>query len=108
MARRVWTIEEIKRQLGPSLAAAGVERAIVFGSHARGEADEWSDLDLLIVAESDLPFLDRFRAFRALYDVYPHAIELLVYTPEEFAQMVGAENPFVEQVLKDGVTIHEG
>jgi predicted nucleotidyltransferase len=108
MARKVWAMEELRRRLAPPLAAAGAKRAIIFGSHARGEADEWSDLDLLIVADTDLPFLDRFRAFRALYDVYPHSMEILVYTPEEFAQMVMAENSFIEQVLKDGLTIHEG
>lgn len=27
-----------------------VERAVVFGSRARGQADEWSDIDLLIIS----------------------------------------------------------
>src|SRR5574341_2204861 len=103
----MWSLQELQRQLGPPLAAAGAKRAIVFGSHARGEADEWSDLDLVIVADTGLPFLDRFHAFRDLYVVYPYPMEIFVYTPEEFARMVEAENPFLEQVLKNGITIHE-
>ena len=27
-----------------------VDRAVVFGSHAKGSADEWSDIDLVVVA----------------------------------------------------------
>lgn len=102
------TLDEITRRLTPALAAAGVVRAIVFGSHARGEADAWSDLDLVVVAQTGLPFVDRFRALGALFDVSPCPLELLVYTPEEFSQMIEAENPFIQEVLKDGVTIYEG
>lgn len=106
--REVWTLEEIRTRLAPHLQSAGVRRAIVFGSQARGEADAWSDLDLVLIADTHLPFIERFRAFPELFEVYPRAMELFVYTPEEFARMVEAENSFIEQVLKDGVTIHEG
>jgi len=106
--QEVWTLHELKRRLGPHLVAAGAKRAIVFGSHARGEADVWSDLDLVIVADTDLPFLDRFRAFRGLYDAYPYPMEILVYTPDEFDRMVEDENAFLEQVLKGGIAIYEG
>lgn len=105
--RRPWPLEEIRDRLAPHLKAAGAQRAIVFGSYARGDADEWSDLDLVIIAETELPFPDRFRAFRGVFDAYRRAMEVLVYTPAEFAQMVEAENPFIDQVLKDGVTIYE-
>jgi len=106
--RRPWTLEELRERLTPHLRASGAKRAIVFGSHARGEADAWSDLDLVIIAETNVPFLDRFRMFGGVFDAYRRAMEVLVYTPGEFAQMVEAENPFIEQVLKDGVTIYEG
>ncbi|HBA73703.1 MAG TPA: hypothetical protein DER40_06815 [Geobacter sp.] len=33
-----------------SLRGITVERAVVFGSRARGRADEWSDIDLLIIS----------------------------------------------------------
>jgi predicted nucleotidyltransferase len=31
-------------------AGIGVTRAVVFGSYARGDADEWSDIDLVVIA----------------------------------------------------------
>ena len=48
----------LKQRLAPYLRRA--RKAIVFGSVARGEADEWSDLDLVIVADTHRPFLERY------------------------------------------------
>ena len=106
--RKPWTLDEIRERLAPHLKAAGARRAIIFGSYARGEADAWSDLDLVIIADTSLPFPERFKSFRGVFEAYRRAMEILVYTPEEFAQMIEAENPFIEQVLKDGVPIYEG
>lgn len=41
------TIEEIKRAVTPICERYGVERLSLFGSYARGEADEKSDVDLI-------------------------------------------------------------
>ena len=79
-------------------------RALVFGSVARGEADEWSDLDLVVIAETERTFFERFRDFDALYQVWPR-LDLLVYTPAEFERMVEEENPFLLRVLEEGVDI---
>jgi len=81
-------------------------KAIVFGSVARGDADEWSDLDLVIVTETSRPFLERYRDFEGLYEIWPR-LDLLIYTPAEFAQMRQEGRPFIEHVLSDGVVIHE-
>jgi predicted nucleotidyltransferase len=80
--------------------------AIVFGSVARGAADEWSDLDLLIVADTRRPFLERYRDFEGIYEVWPR-LDLLIYTPEEFAQMQAEGRPFLVHVLGEGVVIYE-
>jgi predicted nucleotidyltransferase len=44
-------LTSIKKYLA-ALATKGitVERAVVFGSQARGQADEWSDIDLMVVS----------------------------------------------------------
>ena len=41
------TIEEIRRAVAPICERYGVERLSLFGSYARGEADELSDVDLI-------------------------------------------------------------
>jgi predicted nucleotidyltransferase len=96
-------IENLRRQLARHVA--GARRVIAFGSVARGEADEWSDLDLLIVADTSRPFFERFKDFAGIYDVWPR-LDLLVYTTEEFARMVDDENPLVIHALNEGVVVH--
>ena len=76
----------------------------MFGSVARGEADEWSDLDLVVIADTDRTFFERFRDFVGLYDVWPR-LDLLVYTSAEFERMVDEENPFLLRVLEEGVDV---
>ena len=97
-------LDALKRSLAPHLTRA--RKAILFGSAARGDADEWSDLDLVIVAETSRPFLERYLDFVAIYDVRPR-LDLLIYTPEEFEQMRAEGRPFIEHVLAEGVPVHE-
>ena len=89
-------------RLRPRLA--GATRALVFGSVAGGEADEWSDLDLVVIADTDRTFFERFRDFDGLYEVWPR-LDLLVYTSAEFERMVDEENPFLLRVLEEGVDV---
>ncbi|WP_419948030.1 nucleotidyltransferase family protein [Candidatus Palauibacter sp.] len=81
------SLEQLRRRAEPVLRRVGVRRALVFGSWARGEADGFSDLDLAVVIETDLPRLERGRELtRQLDAVLPVAVDLLVYTPAEFAR----------------------
>ena len=73
--------EEIIRRLRGVLAP---EKIILFGSYASGSATPDSDIDLLIVANTDLSPEKRYpiasRALRGL----PYAFDLFVKTPQEF------------------------
>ncbi len=82
------------------------ERIILFGSHARGEADEYSDLDIVVIKETEERFLDRLKTVYEL--VQPtFALDVVVYTPEEFAEMQRLGNPFIEMVLREGIVVYE-
>jgi hypothetical protein len=76
----------------------------VFGPVARGEADSASDL--VIVAHTSRPFLERHRDFAVLWDVWPR-LDLLVYTPAELEQMQAEGNPFIDHVLSEGPVVYE-
>ncbi len=45
-------IDLVVRQYLRALAEAGIHarRAVLFGSHGKGTADEWSDIDLVVIA----------------------------------------------------------
>jgi predicted nucleotidyltransferase len=79
--------------------AAQAERVILFGSHARGEPDTTGDVDLMMIAESDLP---RFKRSRELYKAlrpYPFAMDRIVFTSEEIEEGKKSPVSFVSTVL---------
>jgi predicted nucleotidyltransferase len=82
------------------------ERIFVIGSWARGEADELSDLDLVVIQQTTQPFLERLRAVANLLPVDVGAVDVLVYTPEEFAAMRRDENAFAQTVCEEGVLVY--
>jgi predicted nucleotidyltransferase len=77
-----------------------VEQIILFGSRARGDADEYSDLDLIVVQRSEKPFIERMASVPLL----PVHADVFVYTPGEFARMKESENPFLMHAL-DGAKV---
>lgn len=95
---------ELRRRVAPHVRRA--RKVIAFGSVARGDADDWSDLDLIIVSETARPFFERFKDFRGLYDVWPR-LDLLIYTPDEFERMLAEENPLIARAVAEGVVLHE-
>ena len=83
------------------------ERIILFGSYARGEAREDSDVDLLVVADTDLPPRERFPAVRRLLGDYPAAFDIFLKTPEEYSRWRSVVNHIVYFADKYGKVVHE-
>lgn len=80
-----------------------IEKIILFGSQARGDVDEYSDIDLIIIKKTDKPFIQRLVEVPSL----PIHADVFVYTPEEFERMKENENPFITSALKDAKTLYE-
>lgn len=103
------TFDEMRRRTGPVLRKAGVKRAMVFGSWARGEADGFSDLDLVAVMDTDLPPPERSLALaRKLDEALPMVVDLLVYTPDEFAARETDGYGVFDVLRREGVEILSG
>lgn len=62
-----------------------VEEAYIFGSHARTQSNAQSDLDLILIKQTPKKFHQRAEEFEDLYDSISPDLDILVYTPEEFA-----------------------
>ncbi|MEJ2033877.1 MAG: nucleotidyltransferase domain-containing protein, partial [Deltaproteobacteria bacterium] len=84
---------EIKGFLRKRLAGRGVQEAYLFGSFAQGAGTAWSDLDVVIVKETDQPFLERSLEFQDLFDL-GIPVDILVYTPQEFESLKAGSSPF--------------
>lgn len=82
-----------------------VKGAYVFGSVARNTARPGSDVDLILVADSIRPFVERFKDYMFLFDA-PYEINLLVYTADEFARLTKDPSPgFWREVVRDAIRI---
>jgi predicted nucleotidyltransferase len=83
------------------------EKIILFGSYARGESDEYSDLDFVVIKKTAKRFLERLIEVAKLIDNDLGNVDVFVYTPEEFERMIEWENPFIERVLEEGRVLYE-
>jgi predicted nucleotidyltransferase len=81
------------------------ERIILFGSQARGDADEYSDYDLIVIKRTDRPFLERLQEMVPYLVEFDRPAEILVYTPEEFESM--RETGLGWMVQKEGILLYE-
>lgn len=79
--------------------------AVLYGSHARGDVNEGSDIDLLLVKETDEPFLRRIDRVLDLLPNWPR-LEPLVYTPGEFRRLLREGNDFIQTVVEEGITLY--
>ncbi len=88
----------LKRKFGP-------ERIILFGSRARGDNLEDSDIDLLVVSEKfkNIDFRDRLIQAYGLWDK-KEDLEQLCYTPEEF-EVKKKQIGIVQQAVKEGIKL---
>ncbi|MPZ23878.1 MAG: nucleotidyltransferase domain-containing protein [Dehalococcoidia bacterium] len=102
-ARHVARLDSELPRIVEALKGLGAELVLLFGSYAAGRRDLLTDLDLIAVMESDLPFVPRLAA--VYRRVAPRvAVDILCYTPEEFAEM--RHKPFVREALRTGTVLH--
>src|SRR5437763_1765306 len=104
-------LHELAENLSRILAALKMhyapEQVIVFGSLASGDITETSDLDLLIVKNTDKGFFDRIREVVKICD-YDIGVDFLVYTPKELSE-AALTNPFVrDEILSKGKVVYSG
>jgi len=81
-------------------------KIVLFGSFARRNVHQLSDVDVLIVVDTDLEFLQRAGEFKALWDG-PRQLQPWVYTPQECSQMLARGNAFLETALREGTVLFE-
>ena len=93
-------VQAIAERLSPKLI-------ILFGSYASGCPTPDSDLDLLVVMDTDLLQHQRATPIRLLFKPVPCALDLLVYTPAEVAYWNGTVNHIITAVFQHGKIVYE-
>ena len=81
------------------------DQIVLFGSRARGEADRYSDYDVIVIKSTTRPFLERLQDMVPYLVEFDRPAEIIVYTPEELERMGDVGLGWVIQ--QEGVILYE-
>jgi predicted nucleotidyltransferase len=84
------------------------QRVILFGSHAYGQPDENSDIDLLIIKETKKRPIERWMEVKRLVRDRNRTVSVspLVYTLRELEERLAIKNFFIQEVLEKGKVLY--
>ena len=100
--------DDLLRQIADRIVADfSPQRIVLFGSHASGQADPDSDVDLLVIMDSDEP--PAARSARVSRSCRPRYLpmDIMVRTPQEVAARLRGFDPFLEDILTHGRTLYQ-
>ena len=96
---------EAARVFAGCVRGLGIGRVsvFVFGSYARGDFNEWSDVDVLVVTDAPLP-ANPFRRLDMVEKCLAEAccVEPVILTVDEFMGRLGKGDPAVVEAVERG------
>jgi len=93
-------VDQIAREFKP-------QKIILFGSHAYGKPGKDSDVDLLIIMETDERPADRIVAIARLFRDRTVPMDFIVKTPKEIGERLEMGDFFIKRILEEGITLYE-
>lgn len=82
------------------------KKIILFGSTAKGKNKKNSDIDLLIIKDTTLPFWKRQKEIVKFLKT-DIDIDAIVLTPKEVEKALKQTQPFIYDIIKEGKVIYE-
>ncbi|OFX30470.1 MAG: hypothetical protein A2X08_05540 [Bacteroidetes bacterium GWA2_32_17] len=98
-------LKEIKIQL-QTVPDIKVKDVILFGSHAKGVANEFSDYDICIVLKNDYDWRTRNLIYDSLYDIdleFDILLDIHIISVKEIATSLRAKQPIFENIFNNGI-----
>jgi len=83
-----------------------VKKILLFGSFSNRNYTPESDVDILVIVnQSDTPFLQRRDSFTDFFTDIPFDVNILVYTEDEINQMLKKGNLFIKGVISEAMEL---
>ena len=98
---RIYTTSEIKEKLFPIFSAIPVERAVLFGSYAKGNPTQVSDIDILIDSNGKIRGIDFFGVLEDITEALNIPVDLI-----EASQVIDGGRA-QREISETGVVIYE-
>lgn len=83
------------------------KKVLLFGSYATGNANDNSDLDLIIIKDTNTPKNQRGRELRKLLYGCLVPLDVKIYTTNEFNTEQNVEFSFLKTALKNSKVMYE-
>jgi predicted nucleotidyltransferase len=87
--------------------AAHPEKIILFGSYARGDFDEGSDLDLLIILPTVVDRFEEMVQLRLVLRDIPMPIDVIVYSRSDVEERQHLRGTMLYRALREGRILHD-
>jgi predicted nucleotidyltransferase len=103
--KQLQALSEIKRRV---LERFEIQSFVLYGSFARGQADDESDVDLLIVTSSPLTRFERHEITDVVFDVnlhYDTNFSTLVVDLKSWETGVISVLPLRDEIIRDGIQV---
>jgi predicted nucleotidyltransferase len=100
--------EVIQGILEKLLVGYAPQKVVLFGSHAYGNPQPDSDIDLLIIKDTSERFLDRWITVRRILSDPERMVplETFVLTPDEVARRLNVGDQFLAEILEKGKVLY--
>ncbi len=100
--------EMIQKLVERIVADYAPKKVILFGSYAYGEPNEYSDIDLLIIKDTDKRPIERWMEVKRLLRDRSRktSVSPLVYTNHELDHRLAIKDFFIQEVLEKGEVLY--
>jgi predicted nucleotidyltransferase len=108
-------IDKTINDLINSLKSSDPYKIVLFGSYARGNPREDSDIDIMVILDNNdvsKTYKERLNKYLSVQRLvreinYKFALDILVYSKEEFKLVKDYGNYLIDEIEKTGKTIYE-
>lgn len=105
--RKIPVSRSLQQAVQKIVKALNPEKIILFGSFAYGKPTPDSDVDLLIIFQTDLAPRDRSWQVSKLLIPRPFPLDILVKTPEEITQALHNQDSLIQEIVSKGILLYE-
>jgi predicted nucleotidyltransferase len=100
------TLDDIREIVQQIVERFRPQKVILFGSYAQGKPTKDSDVDLLVVMETNEQALHAAARISVAID-HPFPLDILVFRPSELKASLERKGVFATEVMVKGLVLHK-
>ena len=101
MTTKIYTLEDIRKMLKEVLMHTEVEKAILFGSYAKNEPTEQSDIDILIDSDGKIRGLKYFAIIDMIKQKFNKEVDIIDKTE------IDKNSKIEKEIERTGIVVYE-